>query len=453
MTTDTHTADSPDGDPPIAVLGGGLTGHVAAAALRDQGCTVLHVYPASPGQTALWSGLGRIFGPARRIPASSTGQKGDFRQTGGSAGSSFARSRERRFQRLLDRRSHHPYQVTNASVGDLNDALDRSLGLLSELDLVRLPDETTLPDADGAPAVADVVPDSMVDLQLRAGDTVHIVKAPGLGGWDAESLAAGVSRADDVHAEPVDAPIFEELDGGHPVRCATQLDETADARGQICGWLGDRPSDVDVVIWPPCLGANPDRHAAWSDRLTGRPVADSDLRAAAGTIHRHPAVGWRLDRQLRELQPPDIERRVTAIQVDDAGHAVALYTDDRRVEISGVVLATGSFASGSLRASPPLRESITDAPLFLDGSPLPEPASRRISEFLKREPWSDHRLWRLGVGVDSNLRILDQDARPIADNLVAAGRILAGTNRITDGTAFGVDLWTGLRAADSIRRE
>lgn len=453
MTTDANTVDSDEAHPPIAVLGGGLAGHVATAALRDRGCDVLHVYPPSPGQTALWSGLGRIFGPGRRIPGASAGHKGDFHQTEGKANSSFVRSRDRRFQRLVDRRSHHPYQVTDASPGDLNVAVDRSLDLLSELDLVRLPDEATLPTADGTPSVADVVPGSMTSLQLRAGDTVQIAEAPGLDGWDADALAAGISRSEELDAEPVAAPVFDALDGGHPVRCANQLDEAADAHSQLRDWLEERSSDVDVVVWPPCFGANPEGHEDWAGQLTGRPVGDSDLRAAAGTIHRHPAVGWRLDRHLRTLQPPDIERKATAIEIDDAGDVVALATDDRRVAVSAVVLATGSFASGSLRASPPLRESITDAPLFLDGRPLPEPESRRVPEFLEREPWSDHRLWRLGVGTDSDLRLLDENARPIADNLVAAGRILAGTNRIADGTAVGVDLWTGLRAADSISRE
>jgi glycerol-3-phosphate dehydrogenase subunit B len=63
---------------------------------------------------------------------------------------------------------------------------------------------------------------------------------------------------------------------------------------------------------------------------------------------------------------------------------------------------------------------------------------------------ADQALFRVGVGVDSSMRVVDETGHAPYRNLYAAGGILAGAIRWTEKSGEGIALASAVTAADSI---
>jgi glycerol-3-phosphate dehydrogenase subunit B len=63
---------------------------------------------------------------------------------------------------------------------------------------------------------------------------------------------------------------------------------------------------------------------------------------------------------------------------------------------------------------------------------------------------SDQALFRVGVGVDASMRVVDPAGHIPYSNLYAAGGILAGATRWTEKSGEGIALASAVAAADSI---
>jgi glycerol-3-phosphate dehydrogenase subunit B len=108
------------------------------------------------------------------------------------------------------------------------------------------------------------------------------------------------------------------------------------------------------------------------------------------------------------------------------------------------VLASGGFASGGLQLDSyaKIRETVFGLPLA--GLPASD-GPRFLPGY-----FDEHPLNRVGVAVDDRLHPIDEDGRPLYENLHAAGATLAGAVPWQEASGNGVSLLTGYAAAGAI---
>lgn len=116
---------------------------------------------------------------------------------------------------------------------------------------------------------------------------------------------------------------------------------------------------------------------------------------------------------------------------------------EKCIEADAFVLAAGKFMGGGLVKERAFRERIFDLPVFA-GDTAPEEIF--IEKMLGLYVNDTHKLFEVGLKVDSMLRPLKQNGAPGFTNLFAAGAILQGHNYMVDGTGSGVALATGARS-------
>ncbi len=108
-----------------------------------------------------------------------------------------------------------------------------------------------------------------------------------------------------------------------------------------------------------------------------------------------------------------------------------------------VILATGGFLNGGLVAEfeGRIRETVFNLPVL-----APARRSRWTSEtFLGPHPFA-----RFGVRVDKNMQPLNADGKPAAANLRAIGSLLAGADRLSEGSREGIALATAWKAVEAL---
>jgi len=128
--------------------------------------------------------------------------------------------------------------------------------------------------------------------------------------------------------------------------------------------------------------------------------------------------------------------RITSITVASTGH-------DMVIEADSVVHCAGGFESGSLELDSygVMSETVFGLPLV--GTDIPEPTHA--------EYWGDPQpMFRVGVRVGSDMRVLDASGEPVYSNLYAAGGILAGAIRWTEKNGEGIAVGSAVAAADAI---
>ena len=435
-----------DSPPQIAVVGSGLAAHVAARRLRAESVDPLHVGGDSLGIASIWNGLGSVYGPPSPMPPDSAGsvdRRGSYRPA-------FDPQRDRRWERLVDRRGDfHPYRRLDLALGDVTEQVDRAIdhlpgGLLEPVD-----DGSVFPGPHGAPAAPDLLFPSLGALDLEGGGRVGLLASPALSGWDAGSVAAQLDRAEGLEAIPLAVDLFDALPVSHGVRAAHWFQQRwaadADAIVERLGGLVD-DAEIDRLVLPPMIGATMAAHAEIWSRLAD----DIDVPVAEYPPGADPVVGWRLRRAVCDADTPALSDEFD-LELRDGRAAALTGADGREWEVDAVVLATGGWFGGGLPGEAPMVEALTGAPLWVDSAPLPGDETLYPPDFLGETPWEDHRLFRAGVQIDRSARLLDRDAEPF-ENVFAAGRMLAGFNPFHDGCSFGVCLATGSAAAGEAAR-
>src|SRR3990172_4924478 len=136
---------------------------------------------------------------------------------------------------------------------------------------------------------------------------------------------------------------------------------------------------------------------------------------------------------------------VVSGRIENGRAAVAADTNGRVKEYKAeaVILATGGFLNGGLVAEfdGKIRESVF-------GLPVPAPAKR--SEWTSELFLGPHPFARFGLRVNKNMQPLNADGKPIASNLRAIGSILAGADRLSEGSREGIELGTAWRAVETV---
>jgi glycerol-3-phosphate dehydrogenase len=128
--------------------------------------------------------------------------------------------------------------------------------------------------------------------------------------------------------------------------------------------------------------------------------------------------------------------RVKGVNIETAanGRPRTIYGD-------AVILATGGLYGGGLESdyTGHIWETVHNIPV----TNVPPLGEWFNEDFLSGKAQSIH---RAGVATDAHLRPLDADGKPIAPNLFAVGRLLAGYSPVSEGSTEGVDIATGTYA-------
>ena len=161
--------------------------------------------------------------------------------------------------------------------------------------------------------------------------------------------------------------------------------------------------------------------------------------------------GMRLERALREsLHSKHVEiiegsRAIGRIDGRSRGQlvrGVVLQTSGgpRVFESKSVILATGGLLNGGMVAlrGKQVKESVFDLPVANNSD---------VDQLTVENPLNPQPFARMGIRVDENMQPLGMDHQPLFKNLFAAGGIIGGSDRSSEGSRQGIDIATAYRAA------
>lgn len=203
---------------------------------------------------------------------------------------------------------------------------------------------------------------------------------------------------------------------------------------------------VNRLALPAILGIR--RHHSIIEEL------ENELETNIFEIPTLPPVisGMRLERALREsLYSKQVEiiegsRAIGRIDGRSRGQRVRgimLQTPGgpRVFDSKSVILAAGGLLNGGLVAlrGKHIKESVFDLPVPID----PDIDLWTENNPLKPQPYA-----RMGVRVDKDMRPLSDGQQPIFENLYAAGGIIGGSDRSSEGSRQGIDIATAYCAAN-----
>jgi glycerol-3-phosphate dehydrogenase subunit B len=405
------------------VVGAGLAGLTAAVRLAERGQSVA-VVARGVGATHLASGaidvLGYLDGARVERPAAA----------------------------LADLPSSHPYarvgpEAVAESVEWLKGVFDGDYRYVGDLERNLL-----LPTAVGSAKPSAVVPESFAAGDLRGAGSFLFVGLQGLKDFYPAYVAENVGRGG------VEARAFELVRPPGPgadlnsLAAARQFDRPS-FRAWVVRELRGRVRPGDRVGFPAVLGLE-DPAGARHDLEHGleRPVFEvptlppsvPGIRLFEHLKARLRAAGGRLVVGDPVTRGEVHDRRLHSVLAQGAARPVAF-------RARSFVLATGGFASAGLELDSygHVRETALDLPV--SGVP-----GRGEPRFLPGY-FDEHPLARAGIAVDDRLRPVDPAGRPFAENLHAAGAIIAGAVPWREQSGNGIALATGFAAATAVLTE
>lgn len=111
-----------------------------------------------------------------------------------------------------------------------------------------------------------------------------------------------------------------------------------------------------------------------------------------------------------------------------------------KIEPKFVIMATGKFIGGGLRANEKIYEPIFNLPLFNKGKKI---SRIKIRNLLSEKISHLQPLFSSGLKVNKSFQPLNKENKIIAENLFAVGLILQGDDFVRDGNGLGISLLTG----------
>ncbi len=279
----------------------------------------------------------------------------------------------------------------------------------------------------------------------------------GIAGWDGERAALVYAHVMAAHTPPRVRGFNVELPealgfNANPLGIATLFDDP-DFFDRFIEKvrIGAGSNTYDQIFFPPVFG--------YRDPQALVKRAGEKLSARASeTLSSVPSVpGARLQDALeRALSEAGVELRAGDILGAKAeGGAVRSveFRDAATGGTSGIpagrfVVSTGKFTGGGMTREKVLKETVFGLPVFLDGR---EALGRQADELFSRDPAGPHPAMRAGLLTDRNLRPLDAGGGPVFSNLLACGNVLAGYDYVRGGTGLGAALITGYLAGEQLR--
>ncbi|WP_341729682.1 glycerol-3-phosphate dehydrogenase subunit GlpB [Brooklawnia sp.] len=300
-----------------------------------------------------------------------------------------------------------------------------------------------LPTAVGALRPTYLASPTMVDADARADhDPVVVVGLRQLKDFQAELIAGNlVKQQIPARAVVLDLPARIREADASGLGYARALDRP-DYRVRFAKALGQQLLNGEKALIPAIAGHR--ETVAFSDlqERLGAPLAEIPLPP--------PGVpGMRLNdfatRRLQDLRVRWIlgsrvvaihgaGGRVQSVDVATSGHVTEVQAD-------AVIYAPGGFESGALGVDSygTVSETHLGLPVRVPEGPLIGP-----------DRTAEQPLFRSGLAVDDQMRVLDDENRPVYANLHAAGGVLAGAMRWTEKSGEGIAAASAVKAADAI---
>lgn len=345
-------------------------------------------------------------------------------------------------------RAEHPYAAIGAAA--LHTGLDYLKALLPDLLVGDAEANYQLPTAVGAIRPTCLVQPSMVAGHLKDGAKVAIVGLRRLKDFHPKLVAENLCRSTlpdggRVEARPVSIDVAAR-DGEVDTSSLTYARAFDDPgfRGRFAAALKPLLAEGEIVGLPAVLGLK-DR-SAWSDvaeklghtvfEIPLPPPSVPGMRLNEALLAKAKAAGVRVVNGTRAV----------SVRVEDGvvkGVTIATAGADREFTADAFVLATGGFESGALEFDSygTVTETLFGLPLGgLDATPL-----------VHGDYWgAEQPLFKVGVRVGTDMRVVDGDGAVVHPNLYAAGGILAGSSRWAEKSGDGIAVGSAVRAADSI---
>lgn len=353
---------------------------------------------------------------------------------------------------IASSRPQHPYAVIGAA--GVHAGIEYLKGLLgAELLVGDAETNYQLPTAVGAIRPTCLVPPSMVAGHLKADAKLVIVGLQRLKDFQPKLVAQNLART----------PL---PDGGHVAARHLSIDVAArdgevDSSGLTYARAFDDPAfrvrfadallpllaEGEIVGLPAVLGLND--LTAWSDLADklGHPVFEIPLpppavpgmRLNAALTAKAKAAGVRMVPGSRTVSFRAADGAIKGVSVAAAG-------TPREFTADAFLLAAGGFESGALAMDShgTVTETLFGLPLAgLDAAPL-----------VHGDYWgAEQPLFRVGVRVGPDMRVLDNNFAVVHNNLYAAGGIIGGSSRWAEKSGDGIALGSAVLAADSILKE
>lgn len=418
----------------VVVVGGGVAGLAATLAATEAGAHVT-VLDARPGASSLAGGAWDL-GLATRPVADA------LRDVRSSADA------------LVETIRGLPTHPLAPHLGDLpalggraHAAVLDALGIYAPLDLARTP-ALVATDAGLVRRVA-TAQRGVLDLGALPTGRIAVAVFPSMRAHDGAFVAASLGE---LAASAGDRRRFCAVEvemlrrgrdvGLHPHEAGALFDDDR-ARDRLVRALARALGGMafDAVLLPPLLGEHDDR--AWSLVRTAlaMPVGEWTSSLAgpqSARLVRALARGFARSKASYERSPV-VRAGPRAVETERSTHRAG-----------AIVLATGRHLAGGLA----FRRDEAVEPLFglpgwLDGRAL---ASSDTSALFDGAPFGAAAGFRVGVGVDAQMRPLDATGRPAHASLFAAGSVLAEVPIAGVGGGLGIAAITGFLAGRNAAR-
>jgi glycerol-3-phosphate dehydrogenase subunit B len=348
-------------------------------------------------------------------------------------------------------RSEHPYAAIGAA--PVHAGIDYLKSLLPDLLVGDAEANYQLPTAIGAIRPTCLVQPSMLAGHVKDGAKLAIVGLRRLKDFHPKLVADNLARTTlpdggRLTARPVsvDVPARDGEVDSSGLTYARAFDDPG-FRARFAAALAPLLHADETVGLPAVLGIRDT--GAWKhlSELLGHPVFEIPLPP--------PSVpGMRINEALMAKAKASGVRvvngtRVVSVRVaDGVVKAVSMATAGANREFAGdaFVLAPGGFESGALALDSygNVTETLFGLPLAgLDNGPL-----------VHGDYWgAEQPLFKVGVRVGTDMRVLDGNGAIVHSNLFAAGGIIGGSSRWAEKSGDGIALGSAVQAADSILKE
>jgi len=413
----------------VIVIGGGLSGLVAAAVAAKNGKRVT-LLTLGAGTLTIGGGIIDVLGYGDEGVPLATPRAG-----------------------LLEVGPEHPYK----KIGPV--AIEESLRFFKEICaaegypyLGSLDEMQWVPTAAGTFKPTCLIPKTMDTTQLNSATNVVVLGFEELKDFYPHLITKNFKNIPGFQDKNYEMVMIDPglADG----RDVTALDvarwlDTPEGLQDCIKQMSTRLKPDSVVIIPPVLGTRPDYV-----------IADSLAQALSCTFVETAAVppsitGFRLRTMLlsyvKKLGVRIVEQAAVARSIVENGKCTAVVTDgidrERTYYAKAFILANGGFYGGGLVAEP----GHAQEPIFKLPVAAPEDHELWANPNLfsnKPQPFA-----KIGVAVDETMRPLDENGKVVLTNVFVAGRNLQGYDFCFEKSGNGVALASGYQAAMSMDRE
>ncbi len=352
--------------------------------------------------------------------------------------------------RALSRlRKTHPYRLAGKRA--LNDAID----ILDEISrnadypfLGTLSKATLLPTAFGTIHTTAYAPESLAQTRIHKKHPISIGTIIGLRDFFPTLLSKNLEYNGYTVERTIELPLPGSVSRRdlYATDLAQRFDDSSNW-GAIARFWKPRLAGVNRLALPAVLGLHHSHRVfnAFQDLLEVKiieiptpPPSLPGLRLER--VLSTTAISLGVDIIIGSSATGQIERgrkvrRVSGVVLQTAG-------GERNLDARSVILATGGFLNGGLVAMRDgnIVESVFNLPVDHEGD---------RQAWLTSSPFDDQPYEKYGLLVNSHMQPLDLQGGPVFENLFAAGGIISGADRQSEGSRQGIDLATAQRAVEA----